>query len=143
MAELKAQLLGSSDALFRVQALRALGWVENAGQAAALRDFSLDASLRGNEVLLILSTQANQKATGDALWLWLQNNFEKVLARLGEKTHAQVLDLAATRCDAAGEKSIQAFFAPKISNIINGPRAFAIVMEKTARCRALRERGGK
>ena len=143
IAELKAQLLGSSDAIFRVQALRALGWVENAGQADALRDFSLDASLRGNEVLLILSTQANQKATGDALWLWLQNNFEKVLARLGEKTHAQVLDLAATRCDAAGEKSIQAFFAPKISNIINGPRTFAIVMEKTARCRALRERGGK
>ena len=143
VSALKAQLLGSSDAIFRGQALRALGWVHDAPQAAALRDFSLDTSLRGNEVMLILSTQANQLASSDALWLWLQNNFEKVLARLGEKTHAQVIELAATRCDADGEKSVQAFFAPKISNIINGPRAFAIVMEKIARCRALRERGGK
>ena len=142
VAALKAQLIGSSDAIFRGQALRALGWVQDAPQAAALRDFSLDTSLRGNEVLLILSTQANQVATSDTLWQWLQNNFEKVLARLGEKTHAQVLELAATRCDAKGENSVQGFFAPKISNIINGPRGLAIVLEKIARCRALRERGG-
>ncbi len=137
---LKAQLLGSSDAIFRGQALRALGWVEDAAQAAALRDFSLASSLRGNEVLLILSTQANQVGTSDALWLWLQNNFAKVLARLGEKTHAQVLELAATRCDAAGEKSVEEFFTPKINSIINGPRGLAIILEKIARCRALRER---
>ena len=137
---LKAQLLRSSDAIFRGQALRALGWVEDASQAAALRDFSLDPSLRGNEVLLILNTQANQLTTIDALWLWLQSNFDKVLARLGEKTHAQVLELAATRCDAAGEKSVQEFFTPKINSIINGPRGLAIILEKIARCRALRER---
>ena len=137
---LKAQLLGSSDAIFRGQALRALGWVDDATQAAALRDFSLAPSLRGNEVLLILSTQANQVGTSDALWLWLQNNFAKVLARLGEKTHAQVLELAATRCDAAGEKSVEEFFTPKINFIINGPRGLAIILEKIARCRALRER---
>ncbi len=140
LVALKTQLLASRDAIFRGQALRALGWVQDASHAAALRDFSLDSSLRGNEVLLILSTQANQVASSDALWLWLQANFDKVLTRLGEKTHAQVIDLAATRCDAAGEKSVQTFFAPKISSIINGPRVFAIVMEKIARCRALRER---
>ncbi len=140
---LKVQLLGSSDAIFRGQALRALGRVHDAPQAAALRDFSLDPSLRGNEVLLILNTQANQLATSDAHWLWLQNNFDKVLARLGEKTHAQVIELAASQCDAASEKSVQEFFTPKINSIINGPRGLAIVMEKIARCLALREQGGK
>ena len=140
---LKAQLLGSSDAIFRAQALRALGWVIDARQADTLRNFSLDSSLRGNEVLLILRAQANQPATADTLWLWLQQNFDELLARLGEKTHYQVLDLVATRCDAVGEQSVLAFFTPKITSIINGPRALAIVSEKIARCRALRERDGK
>ncbi len=143
VAALKAQLLASNDAIFRGQALRALGWVQDVKAAGELRDFSLDPSLRGNEVMLILNTQANQVATSDALWFWLQNNFDKVVARLGEKSQAQVLELAATRCDAEGEKSVQSFFAPKANNIINGPRGFAIVLEKIARCRALRERGGK
>ena len=134
---LQMQLEASNDAIFRGQALRALGRVETESLALKLREYALAPHLRSNEVMIILTTQAGQAATSDAQWAWAQANLARILARLGEKSHTQVFALADSRCDATGLAQVTAFFADKAATMTNGRRALANTEQRIRRCAAL------
>jgi cytosol alanyl aminopeptidase len=132
------RMLASTDAVFRMQALRALGTVRQPAWSAQLREFTLDKGLRGNEVMVILSAQANRRATRTALWAWAKVHMSDLLARLSDKSAVQVFELASSQCDANSASEIDAYFQPQLSRISNGPRGLANALEKIKRCVALR-----
>lgn len=136
---LQAKLEASTDAVFRGQALKALGRVEDGTLAAQMREYALNPGLRSNEVMIILLAQVSQPATSDALWQWTQSNLSRILARLSEKSHAQVFGLADSRCDAQGLAQVSTYFADKAESITNGKRAFANTEQRIRRCAALRD----
>lgn len=134
---LQAKLESSADAVFRAQALKALGRVEDEKLAEQIREYALAPVLRSNEVMSILSTQAAQPTTSDALWRWTQANFSRIVSRLSEKSQAQVFGLAESRCDEQGLAQVTDFFADKAGSMTNGRRALANTEQRIRRCVAL------
>jgi cytosol alanyl aminopeptidase len=134
--QLQTQVLQSTDAIFRAQGLSALGYVDDA-RAENLRELALDSRLRGNEMMVILQTQANQRANKDPVWAWTQANLPSVLARLSDKSVIQVFELAASQCKNTSAQDVEKFFSPKIASMSNGPRGLANALEKIRRCQAM------
>jgi cytosol alanyl aminopeptidase len=137
LMQLRKAVLASSDAVFRGQALRAMGQA-NAKDAATAREFTLAPELRGNEVMLMLVVFSSRADTRDANYQWLESNLEPLLARLSDKSRAQIFELAATRCSADAINQTQAFFASKVKNIAGGERVLKNSIERMNRCVALR-----
>jgi cytosol alanyl aminopeptidase len=137
--KLEALVLSSNDAVLRAQGLIALGFVDDE-RAAGLRELALNSSLRGNEMMLILQTQSNQRATRDENWAWAQTNLSRILARLSDKSVIQVFELAANQCQSGSAKEVESFFRPKLAELSNGPRGLANALEKIHRCSAMQAR---
>jgi alanyl aminopeptidase len=137
VALIQQRLFESTDAVLRLQLLRALGWVDDVVLADELRNFALDERLRGNEVMPLLLTQAARPATRTQLWEWLKANVETLRGRLGEKSQAQILELTAGLCSGEQQKQVRQLFEPMVTSISNGPRALAVALERIDRCAAL------
>lgn len=137
LTQLRSKVLTSSDAVFRGQGLRAMGQAD-ATLAEKAREFALAPELRGNEVMVMLTSFANRVETRDGNYQWLETNLERLLARMSDKSRAQIFELAATRCSADAIKQTQAFFATRARSIASGERVLANSLERMSRCVALR-----
>ncbi len=139
---LKDKIRSSSDAVFRGQALSAMGSAAGSAANSELQKdalaFSFDPSLRVSEVLNIANQMSTLPAAKTEVWAWLSTQTAVLVEKMPEKSHARVLDLAGGLCSSADAALFRAHFEPQLEKFVNGPRTFALVNERIARCTAVR-----
>ncbi|HKU43327.1 MAG TPA: M1 family aminopeptidase [Polyangiales bacterium] len=130
------QLLSrTEDAVIRARLIRALGSVRDARSVKAL-GLTLDPALRVNEVLIPLRAQFEDRRTRAAALDYLEQNFDKIAARLPPSAAANTVWFAASSCDAATVARAEAFFTPRIQPLPGGPRSLAGALERLKLCAA-------
>jgi cytosol alanyl aminopeptidase len=139
---LKDKIRNASDAVFRGQALSALGSAAGSTTNRELQKdalaFSLDASLRVNELLSIANQMSTLPAAKTEVWAWLSEQTAQLIDKMPEKSHSRILDLAGGLCSNADAALFRAHFEPQLEKFVNGSRTFALVNERIARCSAVR-----
>jgi len=133
---LLAELEASTDATLRSRILGALGHAESEVLARRALDLTLDSRLRRNETSQVLRIQLRNPRTRDRAWAWLKANFDAFVERTG---HAQAGDApwyAASLCTGEAADDVQAFFEPRVSALVGGPRNLAGAVEAIDLCAA-------
>jgi cytosol alanyl aminopeptidase len=77
--------------------------------------------------------------TVDVGFAFLKQNFDALLSRLPAEASAELPYMAAAFCDEAHRAEVEAFWKPRISKIVGGPRILAQVNERIGLCASLRQ----
>jgi alanyl aminopeptidase len=128
-------LIKSEDAVVRGRLLRGLASVRDARSTKALA-LTLDPALRVNEVMQPLRGQFEDRRTRAAALDFLEQNFDKIAARLPPSAAAGSVWFATSFCDTASVARIEAFFTPRIQPLPGGPRSLAGALEQVKLCAA-------
>jgi alanyl aminopeptidase len=128
-------LIKSDDSVLRARLLRGLASVRDARSAKALA-LVLDPALRINEVMSPLRAQFEDRRTRAAALEFLEQNFDKIAARLPPSAAASSVWFAVSFCDAASATRAEAFFTPRIQPLPGGPRSLAGALEQVKLCAA-------
>lgn len=140
---LLAAFRASDDALFRSEALRALGSTHDSALSERALALALDPALRVNEVPLILGTQLQMDETREQAWAWLTENFDGVFGRVAATRVGSAPWYAASFCSEEKAAEVEAFFAPRIERLPGGPRNLRGALEAIRLCAARVEAQGE
>lgn len=133
---LEHRLRASTDAVVRGRMLSALGRAKDPALAERALRLALDPSLRVNEVLTTLGGQMSEPERRDAVWAWVQANYEPLSARIATTRAADLPWYMAGFCDAAHASSVEAFFSPHVEALPGAPRNLAGALEVIRLCSA-------
>jgi hypothetical protein len=126
------------DALVRQRLLTALSSVEDPALAARALALNEDPRLRVNEVMLPIFVQAETPEGRLRSLDWVVEHFDALAARLAT-TRAGYVPLAfGGLCTAEERARVEAFFAPRIEALPDGPRNLAAALETSSLCAARR-----
>jgi alanyl aminopeptidase len=128
------KLFESNDALFRSEALWALGATHDPALGQRALELSLDSRLRVNEVTETLSAQMSMPETRARAWAWLRENFDRVFARVATTRAGWAPWLTASFCSEEAAAEVEAFFGPRIEALPGGPRNMRGALEAIRLC---------
>ena len=133
---LERRLRASNDAMIRGRMLGALGAVKDPALGERALRLALDPALRVNEVLSTVGGQLSVPERREAVWAWIQANYEPLSARIATTRAADLPWYMARFCDAPHATSVEAFFTPRIAALPGGPRNLAGSLEAIRLCGA-------
>jgi alanyl aminopeptidase len=136
---LLALLEASTDATMRNRILIAMGAAEAPALSARALDLTLDPKLRRNETPKVLANQLRNPRTRDRAWAWLKENFDAFAERIGHAQAGSAPWYAASLCTREAADDVQAFFEPRVSTLVGGPRNLAGAVEAIRLCAAKAE----
>jgi alanyl aminopeptidase len=70
----------------------------------------------------------------DDAWVWFQENFDGVKARIPEFAQSQITNFAGDYCSLVKRDEIKAFFEPRVKSISGGARSLAQTLETIELC---------
>ncbi len=130
------RLKNLQDADLRFKLVVALSATHAPALVEKARALVFDPALRTTELMIPLWVQLGYPETREGAWLWLKENFPKLLGTVS-KHHGQtaIIGAAEVFCDDAHEKDIAAFFTPeRVAQIDGGPRVLAQTLEDVHLC---------
>ena len=133
------QAFASPDALARSQRLGALGASEDPELLARALALAFEPRLRVNEVLTPMRALAQRPATREAVWDFVRERFDDLVARLGREGATRLAGLVSGFCDEASAREVEEFLGPRFEALAGGPRDLATALEKIRLCAALAE----
>ncbi|TDG13461.1 M1 family peptidase [Seongchinamella unica] len=136
------QFLEQQNVTLRERHLQALARSEDPVVAAKLRAAILSPDVAVNEFGYIISGQMDIPEHQQAMWQWMQDNFDAVIARIPTWQKGQAPRYFDSFCSEADAASVAAVFSPVIANYESGPRYLAKSLEKIRLCAAFVERYG-
>lgn len=134
----RRHLTQSQDGAERSRLLYALGHARSAALAAQARALSLAPDLRHSERLTPLWAQFAMPETRAAAWQWLQEHFASVVAALPPAAAGHLPQLTRTLCRDADAAAVTAFFRPRVTALLGGPRELQAAVASIRRCAAQR-----
>lgn len=134
-----AKLIASQDPAERGRMLNAIASVVDTRSTRAL-ELTFDPALRSNEMMVPLRTQLGDTRTRAAAWAFVQARYADIIARLGKNRGAALAWLAGYFCSAEAASQAQAFFGPRIAELVGGPRALSSTLETVRSCAAVAEK---
>ncbi len=126
--------LKSTDGTVRGRLLQAMASTQDAGFASEVRELILTENMRANEVGTALFYQMYTDELRDDAWVWFQENFEGVKARIPGFSQSQITSFAGDYCTLAKRDEIKTFFEPRIKTIAGGARSLAQTLETIELC---------
>ncbi len=129
-------LRASDDAVFRSEALVALGATRDEALGQRALELALDPSLRVNEVTITLSQQLSMQETRARAWDWMREHFDQVFARVATTRAGYAPWYVSSFCSAERAEEVQTFFAPRIEALPGGPRNLRGALEAIHLCAA-------
>ena len=127
-------MVNSTDAVVRGRTLDAIGSTKDPVKAAEIRELALSPALRDNEIFSILSPQVSMPETRDAMWLWFQQNIDRILPRIPEEAWGRMTMVGNAFCTTEKRAEVQSFFADRINTLTGGPRSLAQTLESIDLC---------
>ena len=137
------QFLTEDNVTLRQRHLDALSRSKDPEVAAKLRDAILSPDVAVNEFGYIITGQMDGPHNQQAMWQWMQKNFDAVIARIPTWQKGQAPRYFDSFCSEKDADSVEAVFAPVIANYESGPRYLAKSMERIRLCAAYIERYGE
>ncbi len=128
--------LASTDGTTRGRLLRAVASTNDAALGAEVLELVLSEKMRANEVGRAIYTLMYDDDQRDAAWVWFQDNFEAVKARIPGFTQAGIAGLAGDYCTLEKRDEVKAFFEPRVASIAGGARSLAQTLEGIELCAA-------
>ncbi len=116
--------------------LLALASTREPALVARALDLSLDASLRKNERLTMLTRLLDGRETRDQAWTWVVAHFDALAPMLPDRYGGR-FPLDAHFCDAKKADEVNAFFTPRVPSLTGGTRNLAQAVESIATCAKL------
>lgn len=129
------RLRATVDPAERDRMLMALVSVRDDRNARALA-LTFDPALHVNEVLTPIRIQMADERTRAAAWTYLEQNFDAIAGRLSAERAGSLPGLAVPFCSQEMADRLQTFFAPRIQQLMGGPRNLAIAVESLKLCAA-------
>jgi alanyl aminopeptidase len=129
----RARFGGAEDPIERDRLLYALSAVRDARSSRVL-ELPFDPALRVNEMFTPLRVQLDAARTRDAAWTFFAQNLDALIARAGRERAGGLPWMAGAFCSDAMADRVQALFAPRIDQLLGGPRALAGVVESLHLC---------
>ncbi|RLQ22641.1 M1 family peptidase [Seongchinamella sediminis] len=136
------QFLAEENVTLRERHLQALARSEDPGVAAQLRAAILSPEVAVNEFGYIISGQMDVPEHQQAMWQWMQENFDAVIARIPTWQKGQTPHYFDSFCSEEDAASVEAVFSPLIADYESGPRYLAKSLEKIRLCAAYVEHYG-
>lgn len=99
----------------------------------------LDSDFDSRDTLTVAWSLSSRDETRDLVFEWLRKNYPRLVARLPDGWDANLVYLAAGFCSKQRRAEVVAFFEPRTTKAIGGPREFASAMESYDQCIAWRE----
>jgi hypothetical protein len=139
MAAIKA----SSDAEFRVAAIRALTAARDPAAIAEIEEFVAGGALSVRETLRTYMAElfANAERRAGA-WAWLRKDFKRISAPVPKDGHARFIRYTERLCADRSHAEIEWFFKPMVDAIPGAPRVLANALETVDRCVTWRKATG-
>ncbi len=136
---LKQLLDESSDGTIRERLLEAMAFADD--PKLSERALGLVASLdtRLNEKGIIIFGQLAQPQTRELVYQWFKDKYSIMSMILPDNYLAYIPKIGSGFCDNEIKKDLQAFFEPKMDEIIGGARNLAETLERIETCAALAE----
>ena len=139
-----ARLREATDSVVRRNLLRGLS---RGTHEPALRERLLaltldpDAGLRTNEIFAPLRGQQADEEGREALWTWLQANYDALIARMGPGMGGYLPYAAYSHCSEQRAAEVQAFLGERMEATNGGPRNLAKAVESIRLCAARVQHG--
>jgi alanyl aminopeptidase len=131
-----AAVARSNDGIERGRLLGALGYNENPELTPSVLEATLSPTLRTNERLGPIFSQARHRETRDAAFLWVQEHFDALIGRLGGELGAQLTAVAGAFCKQEDADRARQFFLPRVDALTGGPRLLNLNLESSELCAA-------
>jgi alanyl aminopeptidase len=125
----------SSDPIERDRLLGALSSVTDARSARALA-LTFDPVLHQNEVTVPLRIQFYDERTRAAAYQFMQDHLDALIEKLSRERAGNLPWFAVPMCTTQTADQLQALFAPRIEQLIGGPRSLAGATEALRLCAA-------
>jgi alanyl aminopeptidase len=100
---------------------------------------TFNSAVRINEVPTILFGQMSDPEGREPTWAWLQENYDRVVERVGPGIAGYLPYLGARFCSEERAAEVQAFFGERVADVQGGPRNLASALERIRLCSALVE----
>ncbi|MDH3767502.1 MAG: M1 family metallopeptidase, partial [Gammaproteobacteria bacterium] len=135
IAPLLERFENSRDGHERKAILAAIARVTDPKLAARVRNMALGKSLRVNEIRGFLINHIKELANRPATWVWLQQNFDALISRLPPRDAGRLpAEIAGRLCDETVATEVEAYLAPRMSDLTGGPRNIAKAVETIRLC---------
>ena len=128
--EFRAQAKKTTDRRERVRLLSALGRFQDPAIVPAALNVTLSEDFDARESVSVLREIAADRETRGQAWVFLQANFDRIVARLPRESPARFPMLASGFSDAAHRAEVEAFFRDKSPKYMGGPRVLAQSLEQ-------------
>ncbi len=133
-------LLGETkDPGLRSYGITALANTKDLELAARLRDLALTDELTSIELIRVMYIQARQRATREAWWTWLQENFDAVVARLPSLYRSSFPNVGGSFCTPDRKAEFTALIEENAEAIPGYERSLAKAQESIELCIALKD----
>ncbi|MBL8909113.1 MAG: ERAP1-like C-terminal domain-containing protein [Archangium sp.] len=136
---LNKALLVEKDQQQRSKLLTALAFFSSPALAKKSLSLVLDANFDSRDTLNVAWSLSARDETRDLVFEWLRKNYERLVTRLPDGWDANLVYMAAGFCSKQRRAEVIAFFEPRTTKAIGGPREFASAMESYDQCIAWRE----
>ncbi len=142
LEKLHSAALAETDRSERQRLLGAMGAVRDPELAQKNFALFLTDAFDSREAMALLSGAADDPRTLDALWAFLQKNWDAVVARLSTEAPARLPFLAAGFCDEEHAAAVGDFFRSKAKDHAGMDRAVAQSVEEVRQCAAFKAKQG-
>ncbi len=127
---------GSDDALFRSEALSALGATHDEALGRRALELALDPALRINEVTITLTEQLSMDETRARAWDFMREHFDAIFARVATTRAGFAPWYVSGFCTEERAEEVESFFGPRIESLPGGPRNLRGALEAIHLCAA-------
>jgi alanyl aminopeptidase len=131
---LEGRLGKTDDPVLRGRLLSALGHATAPALVARARALVFDPRVKVSETLWTVWPQLDEMDIREGTWKFLEDNFDKLLARLGRESALGLVGAPARFCEESQAAEVESFLTPRIEKIDGGPRALATTLERIRLC---------
>ena len=137
-----AAIKSSSDAEFRILAIRALTAARDAEATREAETFATSGALSMREAGTYLRESFADAERRPGAWNWLRKDFKTITAPVPVDSRSRFVGVTASLCGDQSRGEIEWFFKPMINEISGAPRVFANAVEAVDRCVSWRKTKG-
>jgi alanyl aminopeptidase len=99
----------------------------------------LDPAFEPREANGVFFSALAEPRTSELAWGFFKQNYDALVARTPAEAQASLVFAASGFCDARAKADVEAFFKPRVAEVVGGPRNLARVLETIDLCIAFKE----
>lgn len=118
----------------RVAVIRGLGSFRGADLLQKSLGLFLDGTLRAQDMWTVIGPSYGQPETFEVTWAWFTENFDAIVAKLGDESLPRMPGVGSGFCSPEGRKKVESFFAEPGRTAPGSERNLSQTLERIEQC---------